>query len=137
MPTEITAKSGAKIVINPAPWKDAKNLKKAIEAEAARSSLPENFGTNDLSAVFNIVLKVDSSDAVDAALWPCLIRCTRNDIKIEEKTFDDTEARKDYYEIITACVKENFGPFVGDLFFLLAALGMKPEMPAKPAGDQK
>lgn len=121
-----TAKSGAEIVINAAPWQDAKRLKAAIENEAAKSQVPTNFSAENLSAVFGTALKIDSSPEVDAALWPCLIRCTRGGKKIVESTFDDVEARSDYYEIIMACVKENFLPFVGDLYFLLAALGMSP-----------
>lgn len=138
MNQEFTSKSGAKIVIAVAPWKAAKELKRAIEAEAARNSLPKDFSLDDLSPLFSIALKVDSCPEVDAALWPCLIRCTRNDVKITESTFDDQEARKDYYEIITACVRENFRPFVADLYFLLSALGMgATQEPPKTEENQK
>lgn len=130
---KLIGKSGKEIVINPAPWKDAKELKRAIEAAAATVKIPTKISADDISGLLNIALLVDSSKEVESALWPCLIRCTRNNMKITEETFDDTEARKDYYEIIAACVKENFGPFAADLFFMLAALGL--ELPTPPAKE--
>jgi hypothetical protein len=127
MPT-ITVPSGAKVVINLAPWKDAKNLKKALEREAAAAgNVPMNF--METSALLTL-LKIDGSDAVDAALWPCLVRCTRNDVKIVEETFDEAEARKDYYDIIQACVKENLGPLVESLFSKFAGLALKEQAKA-------
>lgn len=119
--TEFTAPSGAIVVINPAPWKDAKMLKKAIEKEISISDVSFDF----LSASsFLSMLKIDSSDGVDAALWPCLVRCTRNNEKIVESTFDSAEARADYYDIIIACIKENLSPLVESLFSKFAALGI-------------
>lgn len=121
MATEFTAASGAKIVINPAPWKDAKELKKAIQhgLAAANISLDSN---KDIAAIF---MQVDGSDEFDAALRPCLERCLRNGEKVIDRTFDDVEARKDYYEIAIACVKENLGPLVESLFSQFAALAAK------------
>ncbi len=124
--TDFIAPSGARIVINFAPWKNAKMLKNAIERELARGK------GYDLATA----LMVDSSEEVDAALWPCLIRCTRNDEKIVETTFDSAEARKDYYDIIEACVKENLRPLAESLISKLTALGIL--IPLKQANaDQK
>lgn len=118
--TEFTAPSGAKILITPADWKSAKVLKKAIEKEL---NLDEGLDfTNPATWIKNII-SVDSSDAVDSALWPCLARCTRDNEKITEQTFDKLEARQDYYEIVSACIKENLGPLVESLFSKLSALG--------------
>lgn len=112
--SELTVPSGAKIVINIAPWADAKALKKAIEREAAASGVAINLNA-DISTLVRAFLAVDGSDAVDTALWPCLGRCTRNGDKITEKTFDDPDARKDYYEIVFACVEANLGPLAESL----------------------
>jgi hypothetical protein len=112
--TEFISKSGAKIVINPAPWKDAKQLKKAVERELAAG------GMNDL---FKVALLLDSSDVVEAALMPCLIRCTRNDIKITDSTFDDVDARQDYHEIAVECWRVNNGPLVESLSSQLEKMG--------------
>ena len=111
---EFVAPSGANVTINVASWKDAKVLKKAIEREVAINgglSLPT-------------ILMVDSSDAVDAAIWPCLIRCLYNGEKITENTFDKAEARKDYYDIVVACVKENLSPLAESLLLKLQEYGI-------------
>lgn len=126
--TEFFAPSGAKIVITLAPWKDAKALKKAIEREAGAAGSSLDLKA-DVLTLLTTVLKIDSSDAVDAALWPCLARCTRNDEKITENTFDDGEARKDYYEIVKACVEENLRPLGEGLFATLKSLGLGALIP--------
>lgn len=119
---EFTAPSGAKVVINVAPWKDAKFLKQAIEREIdMRAGLQPNVTADTFMAS---ILKIDSSELVDKALWPCLIRCTRNDQKIVEETFDSAEARRDYYDIIGACIKENLNPLVESLFSKLSEAGV-------------
>lgn len=136
MTTEFKSSSGATIVINAAPWQDAKQLKKAVEKELSTiqglSDIKLSFESVDALAT---VLKLDSSDDIDAALWPCLARCTRNKEKITEKTFDDVEARKDYYEIVTACMKENLAPLFEGLFSRLSEFGIiqKQEQPQKSA----
>lgn len=128
--TEFTAKSGAKIMIAPAPWKDAKELKKAIESIlVSKSTL--NIDFKDMTSMAALMLAIDGSDAVEVSLWPCLLKCTRNLKKIEMNTFDDVEARKDYYEIVTACVKENLGPLVESISSQFAAPAAKPG--AQPA----
>lgn len=113
-----TGKSGANIVINIAPWQDAKRLKMAVEIEAGKAGIKINT-ESDVSTLVAAILKIDGSPEVDALLWPCLARCTRNDTKILESTFDDAEARRDYYEIISACMKENFAPLAESLFSVL------------------
>ncbi len=102
---EFTAPTGKTVIINVASWKDAKALKKAIEREVVMG------GSLNISTV----LTVDASDAVDAALWPCLARCLYDGQKIVETTFDSPDARRDYYDIVTACVKENLGPLAESL----------------------
>lgn len=118
--TDLTVKSGAKVVINAAPWKEAKALKKAIEREVAMAGGKVSMD-KDVSDLVATLLTVDGSDAVETALAPCLARCLYNDTKITDSTFDDPKARADYYEIIVACVRENLGPLVESLFSLLPA----------------
>ena len=116
--TEFIAKSGAKIVVNIAPWQDAKRLKAAIQRECAKAGLKMDLQA-DVSTLVSAVLAVDSSDEVDAALYPCLARCTRNGAKITMNTFDDKEGRGDYYEIVMACIDENCRPLVESLLSVL------------------
>ena len=112
--TDLAVPSGAVVVINAAGWKEAKQLKKAIEREMAITG----------SISLPTVLLVDSSDAVDAALAPCLARCLYNGEKIIEKTFDSTSARADYYDSVIACVKENLAPLAESLLSKLSEYGI-------------
>lgn len=125
----IRVPSGADVVINPAPWKDAKNLKKAIQKELCISDI--DIAKGGFSGLIDAIFKVDSSDQVDVALWPCLIRCTYNGQKITETTFDDVAARADYYEVISVCIKENLGPLVDSLSSKLSEIGSMVGMQAK------
>lgn len=113
--TEFTTKSGAQAIVNVAPWKDAKVLKMVIEREAARRGISLDANNEQ---VFALVLGISGSPEFDMAVWPCLTRCSLNSEKITENTFDKKEARRDYFEIMLACVKENLGPLVENLFSL-------------------
>lgn len=112
---EFIAPSGAIAVINITSFEEANNLKKAVERELL---------TCDLNDPFKLALIVDSSDAVEAALWPCLNRCLYNGQKIIKSTFNDAEARKDYHAIAVECARINIGPFVESLSLQLQTLGM-------------
>ena len=116
--TEIVTKSGSTLAINAAPWEDAKKLKMAIQKQAAMSGIKIEKDA-DLSVLLNAALLIDSSEEVDAALYKCLIRCTRDKVKITPSTFDTIEGRKDYYEIVTACIKENLAPLFESLLSVL------------------
>lgn len=131
--TELTTKSGAIIVINPASFEAAQNLWNAVQRAAAEANLSMDF-LQEPESLFNLVLRIDSSAEFKAALWPCLIRCTRNDRKIEKAMFEDKEARKEYYEIITPCVEENIGPFAESLF---SELSSRMNALANPKSAQK
>lgn len=135
--TEFTSKSGAKIAINPAPFEAAQNLWSAMQKAAAEKKLGEGF-FKEQESLLNLVLGIDSTETFRAALWPCLVRCTRDGKKIDKNTFEDKEARKEYYDIVAACVEENCGPFVESLFSTLGAfvLKMATKPPQEPS-DQK
>lgn len=120
--SEFIGNSGKKIVITLADWPDAKRLKNAIMREAAKAGLKLGDGmATDALSFIQAAMLVDSSDEVDAALQPCLARCTRGNIKITENTFNDGEARKDYYQIVTACINENCRPLAESLLSVLPA----------------
>lgn len=118
--SEFTAKSGAKIIINDADWKDAKALKMVLQNEISKLDLKGIDLKTDAAVLIGMVMRVDSSPALDAALWPCLARSTREGSKITESLFqDDLKARADYYEIMLECITVNMRPFVASLFSLL------------------
>lgn len=117
--TEFTATSGAKVKINPADFRSAMALKSSIAKEISNSDF-EVSGFNlekdiNIADFAKLALSVDSSPAVYKALFDCLARCTYDGQKITEATFEDINARKDYYEIVIACLKENLLPFFNGL----------------------
>lgn len=126
--TEFVSKSGAQVMIGLAPWKDAKELKNVIVSASVpleKISFTEK-SLDDFLSKFIVI--IDSAPVFQAAIWPCLIRCTRNQQKIEQSTFDSIEARADYYEIVEACVKENLRPLLEKIFLpFIAQPGQKNE----------
>lgn len=110
--SDITVSTGARVAINPADFRDAMALKNAIQREFAKSNVSIKFDSDiDSIEIARLIMLVDSSTEVNALIWPCLVRCTYNGEKITEKTFENVEARKDYYDIILACARENLSPF--------------------------
>lgn len=133
MTAEFKGLSGADIIIRVAPFKDAMALKNTIGAELARNgiNLPDlDFGENGsdvkdvLPAILNAVLTLDSSPKVNEAIFSCLARCTYNGEKISEDTFEEVEARGDYYEVVVSCLKENLAPFFAGQLSKLSAKGL-------------
>lgn len=125
---EFVASSGAKVVVNEAPWPDAKRLKMAVQSELAHANISLSLD-EDIGSLISAFLKVDSADSVDKALWPCLARCTRDGLKVTEELFDTVPAaRKDYYDIVTACAKANLFPLYESLY-----LKLKSKIKAKKA----
>ena len=134
---EFVAASGAKVVINTAPFKDVMALKSAIGKELANSSfnLPLDMSLKnlkdvdfDIAAFGKLILLVDSSEEVNKHLFSCLARCLRNDEKITLNTFEIEDARQDYYEIVISCLKVNLSPFLKALISQLpqiAAVNLK------------
>lgn len=135
--TEIEVTSGAKVVINPADFQNAIALKNAIAAELGNSGIKldsdldlSSIAEMDISVLnplINAVLNVDSSPAVNTAIFNCLEKCLYNGGKITGKTFDSVEARADYYEIIIACLKENLAPFFKGLISKFSQLKQTEE----------
>lgn len=121
---EFKAPTGAKVVIRPAPWSAAKLLKRAIENRVGISGIPSM--NAPVEQIFTTFLRVDSCPEIERTLFECLQYCTRGGQKIVEETFDDVEAREDYYEIAIACAKENLGPLVKGLRSKLSELGIEP-----------
>ena len=115
MTKEFETKSGAKIAINVAPFEAALNLWSMVQKAAASQRIGIDF-LKDPQSLLTLILVVDSSEDFKAALWPCLMRCTRNNQKIDKSIFTDPEVRKEYYEILAPCVEENIRPFVESMF---------------------
>lgn len=126
---EIKVPSGAKVVINAAPFIDAEDLKDSILQEVSRRGLDLRLNLEkgkdqdiDFGGLISAALAVVASKEVRKALNKCLIRCTYNGEKITEATFEPVDRRKDYHDIQIACVKENVGPFFDGLVSKLKPL---------------
>jgi len=126
---EFTSKSGASIVITEASFEAANNLWNAVMAAVSKQKISAEF-VNEPDSLLNIILKIGSDDAFNSAVWPCLIRCTRDNQKITKETFSKLEVRSEYYEILVPCVKANIGPFVGSLISEFSA-GLSALTPQK------
>lgn len=140
MVKEFKGENGARIVINPASFKEATALKKAIEKELLNAKIPLDLGKVNglkeakdelnkhslaelIDILKNIVLSCDTSEEFNMALFNCLKHCTYKDIMIREELFDDIpESREDYYTIIFECIKENVIPFFKGLLSKLSIL---------------
>lgn len=130
---EVTSKvTGNKIIINCATMKEVQRLKQVIFNEIKKSPIGVKLIGNDKSLfekdidftgvidfIKNTLIGIDASDEFMDAIWACLQHCTYKSVyKIDEALFDNEtvpEARKDYYEIILACLEENLNPFIQSL----------------------
>ncbi len=131
---EITVPSGAKVVIGEVSLEEALALQdeidlallpynqsctKAIKSYFAMMTSKLENGEIDihlkdiytLDGLPEMCLAVKSSKRVRDRMFDCLKRSTYNDQKITVSTFDNVNARADYYPIFIACLKENILPF--------------------------
>lgn len=108
---EFKTQSGATVVLPSAAWRDAVALKNAIHKEMAESHIAIDLSA-DISVVVKFVFQVDSSEKIYDAIMKCLSKGTYNTVKITEQTFEETKAREDWYDVLEACLKVNYFPFV-------------------------
>lgn len=111
---EFKTQSGAAVVLPAAPWRDAMALKNAIHKEMAESHIAIDLSA-DIGVVVKFVFQVDSSEKIYDAIMKCLSKGTYNTLKFTESTFDGEDARADWYDILEACLKVNYFPFVAGL----------------------
>jgi hypothetical protein len=113
---QFTTQSGRTAIIHMAGFKEAMALKNAVGRELTAVDIDiDSLADFDVKAFLPAILKIDTSPAVYDAIMPCLNRCLYNGAKITEVTFEDAEARGDYYELVIACAKENLSPFFKNL----------------------
>lgn len=121
----ITQNGQKEVIINAASFKDASNLRKAvmksiIESDFAKSLDKNALETLNLTSILDVGLKLifnaDTSENFEKAIFECLKVCLYENKKITLQLFDDiTEAREDYYEIVSKCCEENLRPFFKSL----------------------
>jgi hypothetical protein len=130
----------ANIEIRVASFAEAMELKNAIAAVIAKggvdiSGLPTDENSikklmssevADVAASFfepliKALSAVDSDPRVYKAAFKCLRRCSYDGEMITENTFEDEDARGDYYMVMIDCLKVNLVPFFKGLLSGLKA----------------
>ena len=137
---EFTTESNTEVVINMANFIDASRLRVAVlgaikesgveiskvDIEKLLSGVKEAMGaavkSGALDSLLDMVISLDCSDKVNNEIFNCLKRSTYNSEKITRDTFNEPEARGDYYHIVIMCLKVNLAPFFKTLFSKLSAL---------------
>ncbi len=124
---KFTTQNGQKeVIINPASFKDAGNLRKAamkclLNADALKDVDLNNLQSSEISSVFDVlfrlIINMDTSVEFENAAMECLKECIYDGFyKITPQLFDDKpETREDYYEIVSKCCEENLRPFFKSL----------------------
>jgi len=137
---EVVFDNGHVLTVNVAPFSDAKLLFEAVAAEL--KGIPFSAGTDVLSLFKDLFCTGFSSRLVDAAVWPCMARCTYNagdgaNAKVTKSTFEPEAARVNYTRVVTEVIKENVGPFVKDLAYLLQQTSNAIESYQKSTSEEK
>lgn len=119
---EFKTQSGAKVKINPADFEDALELQAAIAEKISESKISFKSMSDeiDVAEFLKAGMSVAADKNVREILFKCLVRCTYNGQKITKQTFEDVEARKDFYEVAFSCLKENVGHFIAPLISKLS-----------------
>jgi hypothetical protein len=111
---EYTSSNGANITINASSFGDALLLKKEAVKIIKKSNIDiasidldfKNLKIEAIQKIINILLEADSNDDFEKAVFNC------------RDTFEEIEARENYYEIVTKCIIENLSPFIKPLLLL-------------------
>lgn len=79
-----------------------------------------------INTLKNFVCRLVRSEAVKAALTPCLGRALYNNVKIDKETFQAEEARQDYFAVLREVLWFNLRPFFGKNSFKLSGIFQSP-----------
>lgn len=127
----VTKNTQKQVKINPASFKEASALKRAVMKIALQGDILKgvslsqlNLSTSGmLTGLIQGVIGLDVSEEFENALMACLARCIYDEkYSINSQLFDDKpEIREDYYEIAVKCCEENLRPFFKSLVSELKA----------------
>ena len=85
---------------------DLSNAKKLLEME---------LDPKTLNTIKDLVCQLLGSDAVEAAVFECMKKCTLQGEKVTQQTFDNAEMREDFLVVAWEVIKTNVGPFFAGL----------------------
>jgi hypothetical protein len=109
---QYTTDKGIDVVINKAPFGVIGQLKGAIAQGLLDNKINLNEDIDSSAIMAKIILIVESSPAIQKALFACLGRCLYGSKKITMETFEDEDAQAEYYTIIAHCLEENLSVFM-------------------------
>ena len=108
------------VKINIASFEDGDALQRVFFDAVRRSGMKfsDLQAGDNLDKVISAVLYANADAALNAAIWPCLARCTYKGQKITKTTFEDVETRRLYFPIVSRCIEVNIEPFTDGLSLL-------------------
>ncbi len=129
---EVDLPSGAKLKISMAPFAESKALFKAVLEEAKSIGIDAQKDITDINMYKEIFCAGFSSKKIDDCLKPCLGRCTYNDSKITDDTFESAGSREDYLIVCYEVAVDNISPFLKSLYakFSQTLENLKAHVPA-------
>jgi hypothetical protein len=121
----VTLPSGATLVIQLAEFSKAHRLLKAFAKEVEQIKLTagvanssaadmmamKKMGPETLEIIKNLVARVIYSEAIEAALWPCMETVLWNNQHVKRETFERPDARQDFLVVIQEVLMANLSPF--------------------------
>lgn len=135
-------KSGAELEATLCSFDVAEELLQAVTQEMAGINMSfSGIDMNDImnselsgssiNTIKNMVSAVIVSPKIQACVWKCLARATRDNVKITREMFEDVSARSDYLEIMKEVLVFNLSPFFGNLASLLHSLVAQQKSPGQ------
>lgn len=111
---KVTLPSGKELEIHIPSFQEAHRLQKAIAKEAKSLKIDASM---ELDANFfkDLVCSAIASDEITDSLNACLKRCLYDGKRIDKDTFEDEDARGDYFMIYYEVIQEALRPFVKGL----------------------
>lgn len=99
-----TLDSGANLEVTLAAFVEGHKLFKVVTDELGDIDF-------DNDSVQKLSFRLMSSDAVEAALWPCMGRATYNNMKLSKELFEDGDVRGDFITVAKEVLVFNLLPF--------------------------
>ena len=115
--------SGSKLDVTPLDFGEAfavfQQVAKIIgllELDLAGIDIGKDFLAQDLVKFKRPLAQVLSNHELEKAGKQCLKKCTYNELKVTDSTWNDIDARKDYLFAMFFALKDNCGPFLEGAF---------------------
>lgn len=122
MTDEMTLKSGNTVTLGMASFADGMRLFKVLVSELKLvdidlTSLADvgALAGKDINSIKNVLLQVLGSEALEQAVFKCAERSLYNGQRITRTSFEDEQARGDFFEVAWEVMRFNLSPFFKNL----------------------